>query len=222
MQKFAVIGLGRFGMRLARLLADSGAQVIAIDRKRERIEAVRDRVDRAVVLDSTDEQSLKAQGIDKVDVAVVGIGTDFEANALTTVILKQQLGVPRVISRATTTVRGQILSRIGADDTVNPERESAERWSKHLLAPSIMEQIELAEGYSLVQIAAPSAFAGKTLKDLAISSKYQVNVIAIRRIIHGQDDKVVISAPMADTIIEPEDILLVIGGDEAIASLPAD
>ena len=209
-------------MRLARLLADSGAQVIAIDRKRERIEAVRDRVDRAVVLDSTDEQSLKAQGIDKVDVAVVGIGTDFEANALTTVILKQQLGVPRVISRATTTVRGQILSRIGADDTVNPERESAERWSKHLLAPSIMEQIELAEGYSLVQIAAPSAFAGKTLKDLAISSKYQVNVIAIRRIVHGQDDKVVISAPMADTIIEPEDILLVIGGDDAIASIPAD
>lgn len=217
-----MIGLGRFGMRLARLLAEAGAQVIAIDRNRERVEAIRDRVDRAVMLDSTDEPSLKAQGIDKVDVAIVGIGTDFEANVLTTVLLKQQLGIPRVISRATTTVRGQILSRIGADDTVNPERESAQRWSKHLLAPSIMEQIALAEGYSLVQIAAPSGFTGKTLKDLAISSKYKVNVIAIRRLIHGQADKVVISAPMADTVIEPEDILLVIGADDAIASLPAD
>ena len=226
MQKFAVIGLGRFGMRLARLLADAGKQVIAIDRRRELVEAIRDRVDRAVALDSTDEQALRAQGIEKVDVAIVGIGGAFEANALTTVILKQQLGIPRVISRATTTVRAQILERIGADDTVNPERESAERWSKHLVAPSIMEQIALADGYSLVQIAAPSSFQSKTLKDLAISSKYKVNVIAIRRTIQSsqseQAGQMVISAPMADTVIEPNDVLLIIGADDSIAALPAD
>ncbi|HET6429548.1 MAG TPA: TrkA family potassium uptake protein, partial [Phycisphaerae bacterium] len=128
MATFAVIGLGRFGYRLSTLLAEGGAEVIAIDSRRDLVESIRDRVTVAVCLDTTDEEALRAQGVDRVNVAVVGIGDDFEANALATVILKQ-IGVPRVISRATTTIRAQILSRIGADDVVNPERESAERWS---------------------------------------------------------------------------------------------
>ena len=101
MAKYAVIGLGRFGRRLATLLSDAGAEVAAIDHRREVVESIRDEVALAVCLDSTDEQALHAQGVDKVDVAIVGIGKDFENTVLTTVILKQ-LGVPRVISRATT------------------------------------------------------------------------------------------------------------------------
>lgn len=232
MQSFAVIGLGRFGKRLAQLLAEGGAQVIAIDRQKELIEAIRNDVDRAVCLDSTDIEALRAQGIDKVDVAVVGIGAAFEADALTTAVLKQ-IGVPRVISRATTTIRGQVLERIGADDTVNPERESAERWAKQLLAPSIMEHIALAEGYSLAQIAAPKSFYNKSLKELAVLTKYEVNVIAIRRSeqpAEGVQDakptkpprQFVISVPMADTVIVPQDVLLLIGSDEAIADFPTD
>jgi len=198
-----------------------------MDRRRELIERIRDRVTLAVCLDSTDEQALKAQGIDKVDVAIVGIGGAFEENALTTVILKQ-LGVPRVISRATTTMRGRILTRIGADDIVNPERESADRWRNRLLAPSIMERIELAEGYSLTQIAAPDSFAGKTLQQLDVRRKYEVNIVAIRRTAEETDDEgvrrtkqYVISVPMAETKIVKGDILLMIGSDEAMESFPA-
>jgi len=226
MEKFAVIGLGRFGMRLATLLSQAGAEVIAVDRRKDRIDEVRDNVTLAVCLDSTNEQALRAQGIDAVDVAVVGIGTDFEASALTTVILRQ-LGVQRIISRATSTTRGQILGRIGATDIVNPERESAERWRNRLLLPSIMERIELMEGYSLAQVAAHKSFYGKTLESLAIRKKYRVNIVAIKRIVSGAEKngkkgpgQAVISVPMADTVIEPGDILLVIGEDEAIASLP--
>ena len=223
METFAVIGLGRFGYRLATLLAEGGAEVIAIDRDRERIESIRDSVTMAVCLDSTREESLRAQGADRVDVAIVGVGSNFEANVLTTVLLKE-LGVPRVISRATTAIRAQILSRIGADDVVNPERESAARWSSRLLAPTIMDRIELAEGYSLTQLPAPKAFADKALGELQIRGKYGVNVVAIRRrdADASPDGHTVISVPMADTVLREGDVLLVIGTDDAIRGLPRD
>ena len=227
MERFAVIGLGGFGRRLATLLTESGAEVLAVDRRRDIIEQVRDDVTLAVCLDCTDEDAVKAQGIDKVDVAVVGIGTAFEDSVLTTAILKQ-LGVPRVISRATTAIRARILTRIGADDIVNPERESADRWRNRLLAPSIMERIELAEGYSLTQIAAPQSFFGKTLDQLDVRKKYEINVVAIRRTMAETDGEgirrtrqYIISVPMADTVIEDGDILLLVGSDDAMASFPA-
>ena len=227
MERFAVIGLGRFGRRLAVLLAEAGAEVIAVDRSRDVIEQLRDKVTLAVCLDSTDEHALKAQGIDKVDVAIVGIGTAFEDSALATVTLKQ-LGVPRVISRATTAIRAKILTRIGADDIVNPERESADRWRNRLLAPAIMERIELAEGYSLTQIPAPASFSGKTLQQLDVRRKYEVNIVAIRRTQEETDAEgikrtrqFVISVPMAETKIEPGDILLLVASDQAMESFPA-
>ena len=226
MGRFAIIGLGRFGNRLATLLAEAGAEVIAIDNRKDIVESLRDQVTLAVCLDSTDEEALRAQGIDKVDVAVVGIGSNFESSMLTTVILKQ-LGVPRVISRATTHIRGQILTRVGADDLVNPEEESAERWCNRLLAPAIMERIELGEGYSLTKLAAPKSFYNKTLEQLAIRKQYNVNVVAIRRTVQQADAngqtktrQLVISVPMAETLIEPGDLLLLVGSDEAMANFP--
>lgn len=225
MGRFAVIGLGRFGARLARLLAAGGAEVIAVDSRRDLVEALRDDVDRAVCLDATDEEALKAQAIDQVDVAVVGIGTQFEAAVLSTVLLKR-LNVPRVIARAASGMRAQVLSGVGADDIVNPEREAAERWSNRLLAPSILEQITLAEGYSVAQLEAPPSFHGKTLRDLAILNRYKVNVIAIRRQKEAAEDgggpHEVITVPMADTTIQPGDVLLLIGSDAAIADFPKE
>jgi len=222
-----VIGLGRFGMRLATQLADAGEEVIAIDRNPEIIEAVKDRVALAVSLDATDEQALLAQGIEKVDAAIVGIGADFEESVLSTVILKH-IGVKRVISRATNSVRGQILARVGADDIVNPERESADRWCDRLLAPAVLERTVLAEGYSLVQVQTPKSFLGKTLADLAVSTRYGVLVVAIRRTAETDDDETadptqtIISAPGPTSIIHPNDVLVLIGNDDAIAKFPKE
>jgi len=228
MERFAVIGLGRFGMRLATKLAEAGADVIAIDRDTEIVEAVKDRVALAVSLNATDEQALLAQGIDKVDAAIVGIGADFEESVLSTVILKQ-IGVKRVISRATTSVRGQILSRVGADDIVNPERESADRWCDRLLAPSVLERTVLGEGYSLVQVQAPASFHGKTLADLAVAARYKVLVVAIRRMRESSGangapatSQSVISAPGPDSAINEGDVLVLIGNDDAIAKFPKE
>jgi trk system potassium uptake protein TrkA len=223
MERFAVIGLGRFGMRLATSLADAGAEVIAIDHNRELVEEIKDQVTLAVCLDATDEQALLAQGINQVDVAIVGIGDAFENAALTTVILKQ-IGVKRVICRATMGIRAQILSRIGADDIVNPEYESADRWRTRLLAPAVLERTVLAEGYSLVQVAAPDSFHNKTLRELAIGTRYHVLVVAIRRTEFHEGEKAapetLISVPGPDSDIRPGDVLVLIGSDRALEQFP--
>ena len=227
MERFAVIGLGRFGMMLARLLAQDGADVIAVDSDKECVDAIRDQVSLAVCLDATDAEALKSQGIDKVDVAIVGVGDSFENSVLATVTLKE-LGVPTVISRATSRVRAEILARVGADDVVNPEKESALRWKSRLLAPSIMERIELAEGASLVQLESPESFHNKTLAQLDLRKGYRVNIVAIRRTTEEIEDgqtvtrQFVISVPAGDTAIKKGDVLILIGTDEAIENLPAN
>jgi trk system potassium uptake protein TrkA len=226
MERFAVIGMGRFGKRLSALLAESGAEVIAVDREKTVVDEIRDTVTLAVCLDSTDEDALQAQGIHKVDVVIVGIGSSFEANLLTTVVLKQ-LGVPRVISRATTDRRAKILMSIGADSVANPELESAARWRSQLLAPSLMERLDLADGYSLTQVAAPEIFHNKTLEELDVRKKHKITVAAIRRSPDSEKSETetnrrstrLIKVPMPETRIRPGDILLVIGSDEAIEAL---
>ena len=221
-RRFAVIGLGRFGMRLARALAEAGAEVIAVDQDEQFIEEIRDQVTLAVALDATDEKALAAQGIDKVDVAVVGVGGGFESCALTTSVLKQ-LGVPRVISRATTRARGEILRRIGADDVINPEAEAAVRWASRLTMPQVMEKIDLGGTHSLVQIRAPDAWVGKTLELLNVRKKFKVNVVAIRRPRGGEKkagETYLIDTPLPDSTIEAGDLLLVVGTNEAIEALP--
>lgn len=176
--------MGRFGSRLAANLAAAGAEVIAIDRDLNIVEDVRDRVGFAVAIDVTDEQALRAHGVHKVDAAIVGIGSNFEATILATVLLKQ-LEVPLVIARATNAVRAQVLSRIGADAVVNPEDESADRWSQRLINPHFLNQIEFHEGYSIVEVITPARWAGKTLAELDLRAKYGLHVVAIKRPVEG-------------------------------------
>jgi len=220
--RFAVIGLGRFGARLARELAADGAEVIAVDQRQDLVEQIRDHVTLAVALSAADEHALRAQGIDKVDVAVVGIGTAFEDAVLATSTLKR-LGVERVISRATSARRAEILSRVGADDVVNPEAEAADRWSGRLMMPQVMERIELGERHSLVQIRAPEAWTGKTLEQLRLRKRHKVNVVVIRRLL-PDDEKggagYVIDTPMPDSRVETGDVLVVVGSNDAIEALP--
>lgn len=225
MPQFAVIGLGRFGSTLARELTAAGGEVIAIDSDRHLVEDIRDEVALAVRLDSTDEEALRTQGIDKVDVAIVGIGEHFEAAALTTAILKS-MGVPRVISRAVSAIRGEILSRIGADAVIYPERETAVRWAQRLMMPELRDYIELGEGHALIQIAAPPSFHHKTPEQLKLRQRHNLLLVAVRRNVDvgagptaaGAQTPVVI-IPRPDTVILPGDVLVVVGSNEALAEL---
>jgi trk system potassium uptake protein TrkA len=220
MERIAVIGLGNFGTLLARRLAEAGADVLAIDNSREAVEEIRDDVALAVCLDSTDADALRAQGVDRVDVAVVSIGDSFESAALTTAILNE-IGVGRIVARATTDVRARILAKTGADDIVNPEREASERWQHRLMAAHIMERIELAEGYSLVQVGVPAAFCGKSLANLDVRNRYGVNIVAVRRPADETNQThEVLSVPNAETTLAEGDVLVLIGSDQDIGNFP--
>lgn len=229
MKRFAVIGLGRFGKKLAIALAMSGAEVIAIDRNRDEIELIRDQVSHAVRLDSTDEDALKAQGVDKVDVVIVGIGQGtgqgFESAVLTVVNLKQ-LGVKQIYARAEDLIAGEVFSKIGATDVIYPEIESAQRWAYKLIAPQIGEKIDFAPGYSLARVKAPASFDGKTVMDLQLRQKYNVNLISIKRDEQSKAKKsergAIINVPMPSTIIYQDDILMVAGSDVDLAKLPQE
>ncbi len=156
-----------------------------------------------------------------MDAAVVAIGTDFEANALTTSTLKA-IGINRVISRAGSEIRGEILRRIGADEIVFPEHESAMKWVHRLLLPKLLESIEIGEGHSLVELKAPEKFYNKDLRSLQLRQKYNINVVAIRRSEKDKESKgrerQRIVMPMPDTTILPGDVLWVIGPNQALSA----
>jgi len=221
MERFAVIGLGRFGTQLATNLAASGAEVIAIDRDRDIVEDLRDRVTLAIALDATDEGALRIQGIDQVDCAIVGIGHDFEAAALSTVLLKR-LGLKRVVSRAGNDMQAQILKSIGADGVVQPEDESAERWSNRLLAPFIINHIELGEGYGLVQMKAPASWTEKPLADINVRYTHNVTIVAIKRLrdATGETQDRVVILPQPDSRLVPDDRLVIACFDKDLKRLP--
>ncbi len=218
MQRFAVIGLGRFGQRLARALTAADAEVIAIDRDAQLVEQIRDEVTLAVRLDSTDSEALKMHGIADVDVAIAGIGEDFEDAALTVATLKE-LGVRRIIARAQTDIQAKILTRVGADEVALPERESAFRWAHRLMLPNLTRYIELGDEHSMIYASAPSRFHDKTLKQLDLRNEYGVNLIAIER---RTDEKPTIIVPAANTAILADDILVLVGSNESLSGLPSD
>jgi trk system potassium uptake protein len=226
MNSFAVIGLGRFGTKLALALSNSEADVIAIDIRRNEIEMIRDQVSLAVRLDSTDEDALKAQGVDKVDVAIVSMGQEnFEAAILTVVNLRQ-MGVEQIYARAESPIAGEVFAKVGATEVIYPEIESAQRWAYKLIAPQIGEKIDFAEGYSLARVKAPASFDGQTVMDLQLRQKHHVNLVLIRRGERGDAKKKekssTINVPMPSTVIYEGDILMVAGSDVDLAKFPQE
>ncbi|HUU43071.1 MAG TPA: TrkA family potassium uptake protein [Planctomycetota bacterium] len=226
MNSFAVIGLGRFGMMLARTLAKAGREVIAVDTDRELVESVQNDVTVAVRLDGTDERALRGQGLDKVDCAIVSIGETFEANTLATALLKS-IGIKWVIARAATPIRQKILRLVGADQIISPEDESAIRLAQRLIAPNILSFLEIGEGVSMVQMQAPPKFHNKKLVELGLREKYSVNLVAIKKkvVTAGKNGEKVIEEKILDIpkpsdVIEPDDILILMGHDQALADLP--
>jgi len=214
MDRFAIIGLGRFGSRLASNLTAAGREVIAVDRDIALVDEIKDRVTMAIAFDATDEQALRSHGIDQVDVAVVGIGDDFESTALTTVTLKQ-IGVPRVVSRAMTRTAARILTRIGADEVVNPEDESADRWCGRLVNPSFLSHHTFSPGFSVVEVRTPEAWVGKTLKELNVRVNTGVLVIAVKSESGdgaASDRQVMLLSP--DRPLASQEILVLAGADD--------
>jgi trk system potassium uptake protein TrkA len=218
MRRFAVIGLGRFGMTLATELAKAGCEVIAVDLARELVEAIADTVSHAVILDATDEKALASQGVPGVDCAVVAIGENFEANVLATINCKN-FGIKHVVARGATHNQLKILERIGADLVLQPEESSARRLSHQLITPNMRSYEELVEGVAVSMIEAPRVFHHRTLASIHLRQNHGLNLVAIRRRSLSQTAAEQIIYPRADTEILPDDLLVLVGSEDDLNTL---
>ena len=180
MRQFAVIGLGRFGSKVAETLAKKGVHVIAIDSDPELVGRVSDVVTKAVQIDSTDAESLAASGVKDVDVAVVAMGEDVESSILTTALLKN-LNIKEIVARACTKLHAQILKMVGATRVVFPEEDMGIRVANSILSPGVLEYIELGADYTLAEIEAKSESIGRTINELDLKTRYGINVIIVKR-----------------------------------------
>lgn len=211
--RFLVIGLGQFGSGLARKLAGLGYDVLAIDRSRERVEAMADDVAEAMVLDATDERALSEVGVDEFHTTVVGIGDEFVESSILTTALVRQFGAPRIIARATSGLHGRILRAVGAHEVLNPEERLAQLIAERLATPGIRQSFSLGQGASVVEMDVPVPWIGRTLAELDLRRRHGVIVAALRRTTpEGQQHWQ--PAPEPGEPFQQADVLLVVGADE--------
>lgn len=224
MRQFAVIGLGRFGRKVAETLAKKGAPVIAIDSNPELVAKVSDFVTKAMQMDSTDEKSLIAAGIKDVDVAVVSMGEDIESSVLTTALLRN-LEVAEIVARACTSLHAQILKMVGATRVVFPEEDMGIRVANSILSPGVLEYIELGADYTLAEFEAKSDDIGRTINEVDLKNKYGIHVLIVKRkvLVAGESasetrEKEVKVLPTSNYKIQGGDILVVVGNSKDIES----
>ncbi|MEF2098033.1 TrkA family potassium uptake protein [Bacillus sp. CFBP9009] len=209
-RQYAVIGLGRFGTSVAHRLYTAGQEVLGIDVNEERVENAELSVTHAVMADTTEEETLKSIGIRNFDCVIVAIGNDMQSSILTTLLLKE-LGVEKVIAKALNKNHGQVLTKVGADWVIYPERDMGERVANQLLSPNMLNYIELSKEYNIEEILLPMSMKGKSLRELDLRAKYNISVIAI--VSNGE----IIIAPSPDQDIHEKDMLLVVGNKEDLA-----
>lgn len=219
--KFAVIGVGRYGSTIARRLAEKGAQVFAFDPNEDKIESIKDDVAFAVTLDATDVRALKTQNIDELDAAVVAIGENFEATVLTCVHL-MDLGVKRVIARASGDHQRLILEKIGVTEILAPEEEVAQVVREKLINPNILSFLQLPDEHEIAEIRAPKGCVGRSIDDVGFRNKYEMTLITIKREYDvtrsGEDflEEHIMGVPKSDMVITDRDTLVVFGTAKSV------
>lgn len=214
--KFAVIGLGQFGSSIARSLAYRGAEVMAIDIDMEHVDELKDDVAYAVALDATDDKALRAQNIQDMDAVVVAIGEDFEALLLTTVLLLE-MRVKRLIARAANAHQRMILTKVGVTEILSPEDEVGRTVAEMLINPNIRSFLPLPDDYEIVEVNTPKRVANRTISEIGLRERYNLNLITIKRMYeetrNGQVQQVqhIVGVPKGDTVLYQSDVLVVMG-----------
>lgn len=205
MKRIVVIGIGIFGFNLVRELYESGMEVIAIDKNKDMVQEIAEFSTKAIVSDGLERNMLESLGLRENDVVVVSFGEDLAASTLITLHLKQ-MKIRNIIVKAPNVEYKQVLESVGATEVIIPEKEMASKVARSLISPNILDYIPLAEDYIIGEIAPPAAFQGKTLAEVHLRSKHNINVIAIRDTL---TDTVTMVPP--NYVIKDSEILIVIG-----------
>ncbi|KAL3948090.1 MAG: TrkA family potassium uptake protein [Lentilactobacillus hilgardii] len=203
---YAVIGLGLFGSSIVNTLLENHQEVLVIDKKEESVDKFRDVATEAVVADTQNELALRQLGIGNFDNVFVAIGTDLEASIMTTLICKD-LGVKHLVCKAENARHAQVLEKLGADEIIQPERDMGERIALHVMEPKILNDLKLKGELAVVEFELTNAkFFNQSLKELNLTNRYKVSVIAIS---HADEEGAAI--PNQSTVVEQGDVVTVIG-----------
>ncbi len=205
-----LIGLGRFGRHMALKFNELGHEVLAIDMNEERVNDVLPYVTDAQIGDSTSETFLSSLGVRNFDLCVVAIGDNFQSSLETAALLKD-LGAPFVLARASRDVHAKFLLRNGADAIIYPEKDMAIRAAVKYSTDNIFDYISLTQDYSIYETQVPSSWIGKTIVQLAVRTKYHINVLALK---HGDNDMEPL--PSTDHIFRGDERMLILGRNKDI------
>ncbi len=221
MKSFLVIGLGRFGIALAQELCALGHEVLAVDIRDDVVRQVVDSVTHAVSGDARDPDVLRQLGAKNFDCGVVSIGNDVGGGALITMNLKE-MGVPYVVSKAHNTMHRRVLEKVGADQVVFPEQQMALRLAQNLSNNDVVDFIELSAEFSIMERRVPHTWVDKTLSELGVRPKFNLNIIAIRNApqAEGQEGEMSVS-PGGGYTLKVDDTLVVLGRNIDIERLDA-
>ncbi len=203
-KQYLVLGLGRFGMSVAKTLSDLGQEVLAVDADENLVSDIAPHVTQAIQLDATDEEALSSLDVQNFDVAIVSIGQNTRDSILVSVLLKE-LGVPYLIAKANDELHAKVLRKIGVDRVVFPERDMGARIARSLLTPNVLELMELAGDHQIIEVRVPAKWVGNSIIGLNVRRRYGLNILAIHR-----GEKFLVS-PAPDMLFEADDTVLVMG-----------
>ncbi|MFS0788355.1 TrkA family potassium uptake protein [Shouchella sp. 1P09AA] len=205
-----VVGLGTFGRSICEELTRLGHEVLAVDMNVHKVEDVRDIVSQSVCLDATEERDLKTLGLNQFDIGVVAIGSSIQSSILAAVNLKE-FDVPTVWAKAETPHHRLLLERLSIDHIVLPEVDMGVRIAQNMVSSSFVDRIGLSNQYSIAELVADRQIAKKTIGELALKKRYQLNLVALQTKDHLN------VTPMVDDPVSEGDLLIVLGRDEDIA-----
>jgi trk system potassium uptake protein TrkA len=211
-KQYIVVGLGRFGRAIAETLCQDGAEVLGVDNKMDMVERMRDELTQTIQMDAMDRDALETLGVQDFDIVFVTMGSDIRASG-TIVLLLKELGARRVIAKAHDEFHGRMLEKLGADQVLFPERDMGRRVAHSLISGNVIEYMELSTQYSMAEIRPKPEWIGKTLEALAMRSRMDINVVAIR---NGDS---VNAMPQPDTRISEGDVMLVVISEQALKNL---
>ena len=214
MKRAVVIGIGIFGYNITRNLFENGFEVVAIDKNKDIIQKVRDYCTKAVLADGTNQDIMNEIGIEENDIAIISFGEDLAAATLITLHLKQ-MKVKNIIVKAPNEDHKMILEKVGATQVIIPEMDVARKLAKSLISPNVMDYIPLSEDYMIFEMAPPNSFLGKTLSELQLRNKYNIEVIAVRDVISDNVNMI----PDASFVVKDGEVLVVIGKEGDIRKI---
>ena len=214
MKQFAVIGLGNFGYYLAMHLYEKGHEVLAIDKNPKPVQEIKDGVSQAVVADATDRKAMESLGFKEIDAAIVCIGSILSNSILATLNLKD-IGVNRVLAKATSEAHGRILEKVGASEVFFPEKDLAVSLGERLHNPNMLDYLPFVEGYSIIELAPLKRFIGKSLRELDLINRYGVQVIAVKEIVPNRVNLI----PTAQFVVKDSDVLILLGPNDSFDKL---